>query len=60
VEVNLIADLTKTFSNLRRYRWKLNPEKFVFSVPSGMLLGFMVNHQGIEANPTPRSTPSAR
>jgi hypothetical protein len=30
---------------------KLNPEKCVFGVPRGMLLGFIVSEQGIEANP---------
>jgi hypothetical protein len=50
-EDNLIADLAQTFTNLRRYRWKLNPEKCVFGVPSGKLLGFMVSHRGIKANP---------
>jgi light-regulated signal transduction histidine kinase (bacteriophytochrome) len=49
---NLIANLAETFANLRHYRWKLNPEKCVFGVPSGKLLGFMVSHQGIEVNPT--------
>lgn len=29
----------------------MNPEKCVFGVPSGKLLGFLVSHQGIEANP---------
>jgi hypothetical protein len=47
----LIADLAQTFANLRAYRWKLNPEKCIFGVPSGKLLGFMVSHRGIEANP---------
>jgi hypothetical protein len=51
-EDDLIADLTQTFANLRHYRWKLNPEKCAFGVPSGKLLGFMVSHCGIEANPT--------
>jgi hypothetical protein len=51
-ENDLIADLAQTFANLRRYRWKLNPEKCIFGVPSGKLLGFMVSHHGIEANPT--------
>jgi hypothetical protein len=51
-EDNLIADLAQTFANLLRYRWKLNPEKCIFCVPSGKLLGFMVCHRGIEANPT--------
>jgi hypothetical protein len=50
-EDQLIADLTKTFANLREFQWKLNPTKCVFSVPSGFLLGFMVGHHGIEANP---------
>ena len=30
---------------------RLNPEKCVFGVPSGKLLGFLVSHGGIEANP---------
>jgi hypothetical protein len=51
-EDNLITDLAHTFANLRRYRWKLNPEKCVFGIPSGKLLGFMVSHCGIEDNPT--------
>jgi hypothetical protein len=51
-EDNLIGDLAQTFANLRVYRWKLNPEKCIFGVPCGKLLGFMVSHRGIEANPT--------
>jgi hypothetical protein len=51
-EDDLIADLAKTFASLRLYRWKLNPEKCVFGVPSGKLLGFRVSHRGIKANPT--------
>jgi hypothetical protein len=47
----LIADLEETFASLREYRWKLNPNKFVFGVPSGKLLGFIISHRGIEANP---------
>src|SRR5437667_8358481 len=39
------------FENLRHFRWKLNPEKCVFGVPSGKLLDFIVSHRGIEANP---------
>ncbi len=30
---------------------RLNPEKCVYGVPSGKLLGFLVSHRGIEANP---------
>jgi hypothetical protein len=50
-EDQLIADLTETFTNLREFQWKLNPTKCVFGVPSGLLLGFMVGHRGLEANP---------
>jgi hypothetical protein len=47
----LIADLEKTCSSLRRFRWKLNPTKCVFGVPSGKLLGFIVSNREIEAKP---------
>jgi hypothetical protein len=50
-EDKLIADLTETFANLCEFQWKLNPTKCVFGVPSRLLLGFMVGHRGIEANP---------
>jgi hypothetical protein len=47
---DLIADLEETFSSLHRFRWKLNPTKCIFRVPSGKLLGFVVRNRGIEAN----------
>jgi hypothetical protein len=47
----LIANLEETFASLREYQWKLNPNKCVFGVPSGKLLGFIISHRGIEANP---------
>ena len=48
---NLIADLEETFTNLKRCRWKLNPSKFIFGVPSSILLGYIVSARGIEPNP---------
>ena len=48
---HLIVDLEQTFAKLRANGIKLNPEKFVFGVPRGMLLGFIVSKRGIEANP---------
>src|SRR5947207_3277546 len=51
VKEDLISDLSETFTNLRCFRWKLNPEKCVFGVPSGKLLGFIVSYRGIEVNP---------
>ena len=51
VKEDLISDLSETFINLRRSRWKLNPEKCVFGVPSGKLLGFIVSYRDIEENP---------
>jgi hypothetical protein len=47
----LIADLEEIFASLREYRWKLNPNKSVFGVPSSKLLGFIISHRGIDANP---------
>jgi hypothetical protein len=46
----LIADLEETFASLREYRWKLNPNKCVFGIPSGKLLGFIISHRDIKAN----------
>jgi hypothetical protein len=46
-----IEDLEETFINLRKVNIKLNPAKCAFGVPSGKLLGFLVSHRGIEANP---------
>jgi hypothetical protein len=48
---NFIEDLQLVFNSLRRYRWKLNPEKCVFGVLAEKLLGFIVSHRGIESNP---------
>ena len=47
----LIDDLKETFDNLRVYKMMLNPDKCVFGVPAGKLLGFLVSNRGIEANP---------
>jgi hypothetical protein len=48
---NLVADLETAFAFLRAKSARLNPEKCVFGVPQGMLLGFIVLERGIEANP---------
>ena len=47
----LIEDLEETFPSLHIVDLRLNPEKYVFGVPSDKLLGFLVSHRGIEANP---------
>jgi hypothetical protein len=39
------------FDCLRANEVKLNPEKCVFGVPRGMLLGYIVSQRGIEPNP---------
>jgi hypothetical protein len=46
-----IEDLEETFANLRKVNIKLNPAKCAFDVPLGKLLGFLLSHRGIEANP---------
>jgi hypothetical protein len=48
---DLVSDLRIAFGCLRANGVKLNPEKCVFGVPRGMLLGYIVSQRGIEANP---------
>jgi hypothetical protein len=48
---DLLSDLEVTFRCLKAKGVKLNPEKCVFGVPRGMLLGFIVSERGIKANP---------
>jgi hypothetical protein len=47
----LVEDLTLVFDKLRATRTKLNPDKCVFVIFAGKLLGFLVSYRGIEANP---------
>jgi hypothetical protein len=48
---SLLDNLSIAFDRLRSTRMKLNPNKCVFGVYAGKLLGFLVSHRGIEANP---------
>ena len=48
---DLVDNLRTVFDCLRKNGVKLNPEKCVFGVPRGMLLGFIVSQRGIEPNP---------
>ena len=48
---DLVADLRIAFDCLSTKGVKLNPEKCVFGVPQGMLLGFIISQRGIESNP---------
>jgi hypothetical protein len=47
-----LTDLAETFANMRDPRLWLNPEKCVFGVRQGKIVGYLVSHRGIEANPT--------
>jgi hypothetical protein len=47
-----LADLAETFANMRDARLRLNPKKCIFGVRKGKILGYLVSHRGIEANPT--------
>jgi hypothetical protein len=49
--LTLVEDLTLVFDKLRATRTKLNPDKCVFGVSAGKLLGFLVSYRGIEENP---------
>jgi hypothetical protein len=39
----LLDNLKETFTNLQRYRMKLDPEKCTFGVPAGQLLGYIIS-----------------
>ncbi|KAM1470251.1 hypothetical protein ACFXTO_041323 [Malus domestica] len=46
-----IANLSETFTILKRYRMRLNPNKCAFSVGFGKSLSFMISQRDIETNP---------
>jgi len=48
----LINNLDHTFKALNKYKWKLNPKKCIFEVPSGILLGYVVSRDDIRPNPS--------
>jgi hypothetical protein len=48
---NLVLDLDQAFKCLWAKNIKLNPEKCIFGIPRGMLLGFIISECGIKANP---------
>ena len=39
------------FERLRKYQLKMNPLKCAFAVKSGIFIGFIVHHRGIEIQP---------
>jgi hypothetical protein len=48
---SLLDNLAQVFDRLWSTRTKLNPDKCVFGLTVGKLLGFLVSYWGIEANP---------
>jgi hypothetical protein len=48
---SLLDNLALVFDKLHSMRTKLNPNKCVFGITTGKLLGFLVSLRGIEANP---------
>jgi hypothetical protein len=45
------SDLAETFTNMHEARLKLNPEKCIFGIARGKVLGCLVYTKGIEAKP---------
>jgi hypothetical protein len=45
-----VSDLAETFANMRRAGLKFNPEKCVFGVTKGKILGCLISTRRIEAN----------
>jgi len=39
-------------TSINKYKWKLNPKKCIFRVPSSVLLGNVVSHDGVRPNPS--------
>jgi hypothetical protein len=50
-KVNYLSDLAENFADMREAKHKLNPEKCVFGITRGKVLGCLVSMKGIEANP---------
>jgi hypothetical protein len=48
---NLVNDLDVVLKCLKAKNIRLNPEKYVFGIPRGMLLRFIISEHDIEANP---------
>ena len=46
-----MADLAETFASLKKAGLSLNPNKCIFGVHKGKVLGCLVSTKGIEANP---------
>jgi hypothetical protein len=46
-----ISDLAETFANMHEARLKLNPNKCIFGVTRGKVLGCLVTMNSIKANP---------
>jgi hypothetical protein len=49
--VSLLDNLALVFDRLRLTCTKMNLDNCLFGVTAGKLLGFLVSHRGIEANP---------
>nr|GEZ20759.1 reverse transcriptase domain-containing protein [Tanacetum cinerariifolium] len=50
-EKMLLADIAKTFDNLKKFNMKLNPKKCSFGVEEGKFLDYVVMSEGVRANP---------
>jgi hypothetical protein len=44
------SNLVETFMNMRKAKLKLNPEKCIFGVTRGKVIGSLVSTKGIETN----------
>jgi hypothetical protein len=47
-----LSDLAETYNNMREAKFRLNPKKCIFGVRQGKILGCLVSHRGIKANPS--------
>ena len=42
-----VSDLQETFANLRAAGLRLNPEKCIFGVTKGKMLGYIISSEGV-------------
>jgi hypothetical protein len=47
-----ISELAETFANMREAKLKLNPEKYIFGITKGKILGFLVSTKVSRQTPT--------
>lgn len=46
-----VSDMEETFESVQKFNMKLNLDKCTLGIPTRKIMGFMLTHRKIEANP---------